>query len=215
MRRNTGFANCSAAVSPRQMLLAGVACLAIIASPALAQVPGGGAEAGAPDSQDQGADTNADIVVTAQFRAQSVQNTPIAITAINSELLEARGQASVTDIASQAPNVTLRPATATFGPSIQAFIRGVGQYDSGYASEPGVGLYVDDVYYASLTGSIIDLVDLDRVEVLRGPQGTLAGQNSIGGSIKIYSKKPDGRDGALSRPPMAGSTASSFAVPRT
>jgi iron complex outermembrane receptor protein len=197
MRRNTGFANCSAAVSPRQMLLTGVACLAIIASPASAQTPGGVAEAAAPDSHDQGADMNADIVVTAQFRAQNVQNTPIAITAINSELLEARGQASVTDIASQAPNVTLRPATATFGPSIQAFIRGVGQYDSGYASEPGVGLYVDDVYYASLTGSIIDLVDLDRVEVLRGPQGTLAGQNSIGGSIKIYSKKPDGVDGGF------------------
>ncbi len=197
MRRISGFANCSAVVSPKQALLAGVACLAMISFPALAQTPGDGAAPAATDSQNVETDTNAEIVVTAQFREQNLQNTPLAITAINAELLDARGQTSVIDIASQAPNVTLRPATAAFGPSIQAFIRGVGQYDSGYASEPGVGLYVDDVYYASLTGSIIDLVDLNRVEVLRGPQGTLAGQNSIGGSIKIYSKKPDGEGGGF------------------
>lgn len=88
----------------------------------------------------------------------------------------------------------MRPATATFGPSIQAFIRGVGQYDSSFAFEPGVGLYVDEVYIPTLTGSIIDLLDLDRVEVLRGPQGTLAGQNSIGGSIRIFSRRPQGNN---------------------
>ncbi len=169
--------------------------LATAASAALA-VPAHAQSADAPkDAAD--AQTNEEIVVTAQFRLQYQQNTPLAITAISGDALAARGQTSVVDVAAQAPNVTLRPATATFGPSIQAFIRGVGQYDSSYAFEPGVGLYVDDVYYATLTGSIIDLVDLDRVEVLRGPQGTLSGQNSIGGSIKIYSKKPDGQGGGF------------------
>lgn len=197
MKKSSGYAHCSTMASPKRALLAGAAGLALFSSPALAQTAGDGTAPAATDDQNSTADANADIVVTAQFREQNVQNTPLAITAVSGEMLEARGQMSVTDIASQAPNVTLRPATATFGPSIQAFIRGVGQYDSGYASEPGVGLYVDDVYYASLTGSIIDLVDLDRVEVLRGPQGTLAGQNSIGGSIKIYSRKPDGEGGGF------------------
>lgn len=97
------------------------------------------------------------------------------------------------EVASQAPNVTLRPASSNLGPSLQAFIRGVGQFDSSFAQEPGVGVYVDDVYYPTLTGSILELVDIDRIEILRGPQGTLSGQNSIGGSIRIYSRVPDGK----------------------
>lgn len=89
-----------------------------------------------------------------------------------------------------APNVTLTTGGAYGGPSLVGFIRGDGQTDFDPALEPGVGLYVDDVYYSTLTGSIVELLDLDRVEVLRGPQGTLAGKNSIGGSITLYSKKP-------------------------
>jgi iron complex outermembrane receptor protein len=76
-----------------------------------------------------------------------------------------------------------------------AFIRGIGQTDFNLALEPGVGIYVDDVYYPTLTGSLLDLLDLDRVEILRGPQGTLAGKNSIGGAIKLYTQKPNGNDG--------------------
>ncbi len=131
-----------------------------------------------------------EIVVTAQFIEQNVQDTPIAITAISGKTLEARGQQSVQDIAAQAPNVTLTAAGSFAGPSLIGFIRGVGQTDFNPALEPGVGLYVDDVYYSTLTGSVLDLLDLERVEVLRGPQGTLAGKNSIGGAIKLYSKKP-------------------------
>jgi len=179
----------------RHGLLAGAATAALAASPAFGQT----ADAGKTAEVGKAADAAqvSEVVVTSQFREQRLQDTPLAVTAVSGAQLEARGQASVIDISNQAPNVTLRPATAIFGPSIQAFIRGVGQYDSSYAFEPGVGLYIDDVYFPTLTGSIVDLVDLDRVEVLRGPQGTLSGQNSVGGSIKIFSKKPTGSGGGF------------------
>lgn len=166
------------------MAALGAVCLA--AGPAAAQQSGDAAE---------GAGDSGDIVVTAQFRSQRLQDTPLAITAVSGDMLEARSQTSIADVAAQAPNVNLQEAPATYGPSIQAFIRGVGQGDSTFALEPGVGLYVDDVYYSTLQGSMLDLLDLERVEILRGPQGTLAGQNSIGGAIKLYSKKPDGTGG--------------------
>ncbi len=105
-------------------------------------------------------------------------------------MLEARSQTNIAQVANSAPSVTLKPQGAAYGPSLGASIRGVGQFDFNPALEPGVGLYVDDVYYATLTGSILDLLDLDRVEILRGPQGTLAGKNSIGGAVKLYSQRP-------------------------
>ncbi|WP_353226783.1 TonB-dependent receptor [Novosphingobium sp.] len=131
-----------------------------------------------------------EIIVTAQFRREKVQDTPIAITAITGATLEARSQSSLVDIGKQAPSVQLTDLGGAFGPSMAATIRGVGQGDFDPALEPGVGIYIDDVYYASLMGSNMGLIDLDRVEVLRGPQGTLSGRNSEGGSIKMYSKKP-------------------------
>jgi iron complex outermembrane receptor protein len=132
------------------------------------------------------------VIVTAEFREADVQDTPIAITAVNSAMLEARSQTNIFEVAAQAPNVTLRPSGASVGPAMTAFIRGIGQTDFNFALEPGVGVYIDDVYYPTLTGSLVDLLDLDRVEVLRGPQGTLAGKNSIGGAIKMYSQQPTG-----------------------
>jgi iron complex outermembrane receptor protein len=139
-----------------------------------------------------------EVTVTAQFREQSVQDTPLSITAISGDILESRSQTNIAEITNQAPNVTLKPQGAAFGPSLGASIRGVGQFDFNPALEPGVGLYVDDVYYATLTGSIMDLLDLERVEILRGPQGTLAGKNSIGGAVKLFSKKPSGEGGYIS-----------------
>ena len=137
-----------------------------------------------------------EVVVTAQFREQNVQSTPIAITAMSAEQLEERGQTSIVEIATKAPSVNLRESNPQ-GPSLQAHIRGIGQADFSLAFEPGVGLYVNDVYYSTLTGSVLDLLDLERVEVLRGPQGTLAGMNSIGGAIKLYTKKPDDSGGGF------------------
>jgi len=172
----------------RDHFLTGAAPLAFLvlaAGQAHAQAPA----AAAPAAQ---GNTVAEVVVTAQFREQNLQKTPLAITAVNSQMLENRNQTSLAQVTAQAPNVTLAPNGAAFGSSMVAFIRGIGQTDFNLALEPGVGIYVDDVYYPTLTGSLLDLLDLDRVEILRGPQGTLAGKNSIGGAIKLYSQKPNG-----------------------
>ncbi|MES2698837.1 MAG: TonB-dependent receptor, partial [Pseudomonadota bacterium] len=170
----------SAVLTTKVSTIGLVAALAAVASPALAQD-----DAAEGDQSDQ-------IIVTAQFREQNLQDTPIAITAMSAEMLEARSQTSIQDVANQAPSVTLKPQGAAFGPALGANIRGVGQFDFNPAVEPGVGFYVDDVYYATLTGSILDLLDLSRVEVLRGPQGTLSGRNSIGGAVRLFSQRPEG-----------------------
>jgi iron complex outermembrane receptor protein len=135
-----------------------------------------------------------EIVVTAQFREQNLQDTPIAITAVSGAMLEERGQTNIAQIAAQAPNVSLRPQPQNGGSGLIAFIRGVGQTDFNYAVDPGVGVYIDDVYIPTLSSSLLELMDLERVEILRGPQGTLAGKNSIGGAIKLFSTKPKGDD---------------------
>ena len=135
-----------------------------------------------------------EIIVTAEFREANVQDTPIAITAVNAEMLDARSQTNLFQITAQTPNVSLRPAGSSFGSALVAFIRGIGQTDFNPSVEPGVAIYVDDVYYSTITGNLLDLLDLDRVEVLRGPQGTLAGRNAIGGAIKLFTRKADGED---------------------
>ena len=171
-----------------------------IAPPAWAQSNDGTAPAPVPSADQSGEPVEqgiGDIVVTAQFRAQRLQDTPIAITAMDSRTLEARSQTSVIDIGAFSPNVNLTSATSLNGNAVSAFIRGVGQSDSSFALEPGVGIYIDDVYYGTTFGAVFDLTDLDRVEVLRGPQGTLAGKNSVGGAVKLFSRKPDGNGGGF------------------
>lgn len=186
--------SCSVASSVRRILrpwiLASLAATAIMgqaiaADPSAATTPG---PSGADTVTNGGLQ---EVIVTAQFRSQNVQNTPLAITAVNAEALAERGQTSITDISQDAPSVALQQTSAAFGPSMSAFIRGIGQSDLDPALEPGVGVYIDDVYFGTLTGSLFDLLDLDRVEVLRGPQGTLEGMNSEGGAVKLFSKKPD------------------------
>jgi iron complex outermembrane receptor protein len=138
------------------------------------------------------------VVVTAQYIEQDAQDIPIAVTALSGELLDLRGQDNTAMIGAQAPSVQLQAGPASQGNSLIAFIRGIGQQDNSPTLEPGVGIYVDDVYYNNVQGAALDLLDIDRIEISRGPQGTLAGKNSIGGSIKIYSKRPDAeRDGFI------------------
>ena len=151
------------------------------------------AQQAAAAAEDKGDDQ--EIIVTAQFREQNLQSVPLSITAVSGELLEARSQTRLTDIAAQAPNVILQQNPAGSGNSMRAFIRGVGQSDQSPSVEPGVGIYIDDIYFGTVTGSAFDLSDIDRVEVLRGPQGTLAGMNSEGGAVRVYSKKPEGKGG--------------------
>jgi iron complex outermembrane recepter protein len=158
--------------------------------------------AGYVNAQQQASDESEgqleEIVVTAEFRRTNLQETPVAITAVTGEMLENRAQTSLYEVANQAPNVTLKRGGQARSGMI-AFIRGVGQYDFIAALEPGVGVYVDDVYYAQLTGSLLELLDVDTVEILRGPQGTLAGRNSIGGAIKLRTKQPGEDNGGYAR----------------
>src|SRR5690242_11290917 len=120
-----------------------------------------------------------EVVVTARYREENLQQTPIAITAITAQDLQQRGFTTASDVAYTVPNASFRPAQAAFGNTMTAFIRGIGQNDFLPEFEPGVGIYFDDVLYPVTMGSMIDLMDLERVEVLRGPQGTLFGRGSI------------------------------------
>jgi iron complex outermembrane receptor protein len=133
-----------------------------------------------------------EIIVTARFREESLQETPIAITAITAEELTQRGMQSAYEVAYTVPNASLRPAQAAFGASMTAYIRGIGQYDFLPEFEPGVAIYFDDILHPVTFGSMVDLMDLERIEVLRGPQGTLFGRGSIGGAIRYISKPPQG-----------------------
>lgn len=133
-----------------------------------------------------------EIIVTAQKRAESAQSVPVAITAVSGATLQAKGITDVASLAGQAPSVTLK-STAAFGGStatLYSYIRGIGQNDFGFNLEPGVGLYVDGVYLARNIGANVDLLDLERVEVLKGPQGTLFGRNTIGGALSIVTRDP-------------------------
>jgi iron complex outermembrane receptor protein len=132
----------------------------------------------------------ADIVVTATRQSTNLQDTPIAITAVTSEALEERGLKSVADLTTTVPNAYFRRTQGAFGPGVSAFIRGIGQGDTNIGLDPAVAFYVDDVYYPILLGSNFDLLDLDHIEVLRGPQGTLFGRNSLAGAVNIVSKQP-------------------------
>ncbi len=147
----------------------------------------------AQNAQPAGSSTQLqEIVVTAQYREEKLQDTPIAITALTSQMIEEQGATKLADILGNAPSVVFRQQSAAFGNSVTAFIRGFGQADFDPAFEPGVGLYIDDVYYPRLTGANFDLMDVERVEVLRGPQGTLEGRNAEGGAIRFVTKKPTG-----------------------
>jgi iron complex outermembrane recepter protein len=134
-----------------------------------------------------------DIVVTARKREESLQDTPISITAFTAESLEERAIGDIQQIGNLTPNLIFDRAAPIGGSGSTAvmYIRGLGQ-DSGLPTiDQAVGLYVDGVYLARAVGSVVDLVDVERIEVLRGPQGTLFGRNTIGGAISITTKKPD------------------------
>ena len=132
------------------------------------------------------------IVVTAQKRAENVQDVPIAISTFTASSLQERAVGDVSQLSGIAPNVNLDAGTPFSGSSavLSAFIRGIGSDDFAFNIDPGVGVYVDGVYLARTVGANQDLLDVERIEVLKGPQGTLFGRNTIGGAISIVTRDP-------------------------
>lgn len=135
-----------------------------------------------------------EIVVTARYRTENLQKTPIAITALSAADLEARGMTDVTDLTAAVPSTELVREGSTGGSALVAYIRGLGQSNFSLAFQPGVPIYVDDIYQPTAFGSLLTLGDIERVDVLRGPQGTLFGKNSEGGAVTIQSVDPKGDD---------------------
>ena len=163
--------------SIRALALASAAWTGALALPALAQ---DAPQAAVDDSE--GA-----IVVTARRREETLVSVPIAVSAFSGEKLESQGAIDITDLANFTPNTTLEASRGT-NSTLTAFIRGVGQQDPVSGFEQGVGIYLDDVYLNRPQGAILDIYDVDRIEVLRGPQGTLYGRNTIGGAVKYVTK---------------------------
>jgi iron complex outermembrane recepter protein len=165
------------------ILLAGAAMA--LAMPAFAQ--------SAPADDDSGGIQ--EIIVTAQKRAENVQNVPIAISAFTAEALQERGVGDVSALSGITPNVTLDASTPFSGSSavLGASIRGIGSNDFAFNIDPAVGVYLDGVYLGRSIGANQDLLDVERIEILKGPQGTLFGRNTIGGAISIVTHTP-GKD---------------------
>ena len=158
---------------------------AVLASPALAQ---SGGQSGSGQSEV----TIQDIVVTAQKRVESAQSVPIAISVFSGKALTERAVGNVSQLTAVAPNVNFDNGVAFTGSTavLAASIRGIGSSDFAFNIDPGVGVYVDGIYLARSVGANQDLLDTGRIEVLKGPQGTLFGRNTIGGAVSIVTRDP-------------------------
>ena len=173
----------------RAGLLAGAGLAAVMAVPAAAQDIDDD-ENTEVVIEDAGAASNV-ITVTARRREERITDVPLSITALGGDELIKSGALDIVDVAAEVPNVTLEVSRGT-NTTLTAFIRGVGQQDPVAGFEAGVGLYVDDVYINRPQAAVLDIYDLERIEVLRGPQGTLYGRNTIGGAIKyVTARLPD------------------------
>jgi iron complex outermembrane recepter protein len=177
--------------SVRAALFGSVAAAALYTAPAWAQ-ENASTDPAAPSNQQTQADaaqaSDTDIIVTARRRNEVLLDVPIAVTAYSGEQLNRQGALDITDIGDTTPNVTFETSRGT-NTTLTAFIRGVGQQDPVAGFEQGVGLYLDDVYLNRPQASVLDIYDVERIEVLRGPQGTLYGRNTIGGAIKYVTRR--------------------------
>ena len=135
-----------------------------------------------------------EIVVTAQRREESLQETPISITAFTESKLNDLGVFDVAQVADFAPNVNIQKQPSSNG-NMGIFIRGMGMGETSLLADPKVGMYIDGVFMSKTIGAVFDVVDIERVEVLRGPQGTLFGRNTTGGAVNVTTKKPTGEWG--------------------
>jgi iron complex outermembrane receptor protein len=164
----------------------------IVVSAAFAAVFGLTAAPQDAPAQSSGADREIEeIIVTSRRRAESLRDVPIAVSAFTGQQLEDAGVIDISALTKYAPNVHLEVSRAT-NTTLTAYIRGVGQQDPVSGWEGGVGIYLDDVYLARPQGTVFDVYDVERIEVLRGPQGTLYGRNTIGGAVRYVTKRlPD------------------------
>jgi len=199
------------AMNPHVLLKLGTAAAALCAAPALAQtapveqptVPAttstandtsGTTATAEPETAAAQANAGAsegDVVVTARRREETLLSVPIAVTAFTADKLAKTGALDLTDVQNTTPNTTLKVARGT-NSTLAAFIRGVGQQDPVPGFEAGIGIYLDDVYLNRPQAAVLDIYEVDRIEVLRGPQGTLYGRNTIGGTVKYVTKRlPD------------------------
>jgi iron complex outermembrane receptor protein len=151
-----------------------------------ALLSGGWAGAQQPTTGPQASEGEAleSIVVTARRREESLQDTPVAVTASAAEALERQQATGTMDLDKIAPNIQFHSYGTLTGnnSAAQVFIRGIGQTDATPAVDPGVGIYIDDVYMGRAVGGAMDFRDIANVQILRGPQGTLFGRNTIGGA---------------------------------
>jgi len=185
-------------MTARAALLGTAAAAAFFATSANAQpnapTPGTTTASDVPvsnDAQTQAqAATGSDqsIVVTARRRTELLLNVPVAVSAYSGEQLNRQGALTITEVAKTTPNVTLKVSRGT-NSTLTPFIRGIGQQDPVAGFEQGVGVYLDDVYFNRPQAAVLDIYDVERIEVLRGPQGTLYGRNTIGGAIKFVTKR--------------------------
>ena len=164
----------------RKYLSLAIGCVLVApALPAMSQEAA--TEAGAKATQLQ------TVTVTARKREETLQDVPVAVTAFTSEALDKLNIQDIADLGPQVPNMTVYAARGS-NTTLTAYIRGVGQADPLWGVDPGVGIYLDDVYIARPQGALLDVFDVERIEVLRGPQGTLYGKNTIGGAVKYISR---------------------------
>ena len=180
-------------ISARAALFGTVAAAALFTTPAAGatQENANTSPAAQSNAQTQAqAATGSDqsIVVTARRRNELLLNVPVAVTAYSGEQLDRRGALDITDVAATTPNVTLEVSRGT-NSTLSPFIRGIGQQDPVAGFEQGVGIYLDDVYLNRPQAAVLDIYDVERIEVLRGPQGTLYGRNTIGGAIKYVTRR--------------------------
>lgn len=174
--------------SPRRALMTSA-----LGALALAGLSGQASAQSARPSADTEASEPAEIIVSARRREESLQETPVAVTVFSGEALEDRQITQTQDLERFTPSLQFKPAGQLSGNSAAAvvFIRGVGQLDPTAAVDPGVGVYIDDVYVGRSVGGTIELGDIASVQVLRGPQGTLFGRNTIGGAILVKTREPE------------------------
>jgi iron complex outermembrane receptor protein len=172
--------------SSASSLLLASPLLLINAGTAVAQTPP------PAESAESAGETLEEIFVTARRRAESLQDTPVAVTALSAEALERQQIVSTTDLDKVAPNIQFHSYGTLTGnnSAAQVFIRGIGQTDATPAVDPGVGVYIDDVYMGRAVGAAMEFRDIANVQILRGPQGTLFGRNTIGGAVLLTTNEP-------------------------